>query len=117
GRVQTDSFLRTYRGGWTPTDLVDEPLFVEITNAGFQPLMVSPSDRLRREKEDWILENPQAQKLPRGCMAELERIMNAERLDALVIVAPGPNSASDAEGTRMERLPRYVQGWGFSTSD
>lgn len=118
GRSQTESFLRTYRGNWTTADVIDEPLIWELTNAGFEAVALAPSDRLRREKQGWIIENPQAARLPRGCMGELERVFKAENLAALIIIAPGPNSESDAvEESRLRRLPGYIQGWGFSTSD
>jgi hypothetical protein len=35
-----------------------------------------------------------------------------------VIVAPGVNTDPvPAQGNRLRRLPSYLQGWGFSTSD
>jgi hypothetical protein len=118
GRVQTESFLRTYRGEWTTAELVAEPLMGELAKAGFEPVALAPSDRLRREKQGWIVSSPRAVRLPRAMNRELEEMMSAQDLQALIIVAPGPNSDSEpVEGSRMRRLPGYIQGWGFSTSD
>jgi hypothetical protein len=40
------------------------------------------------------------------------------RRSALIVVAPGPNvSPETVEGNRMKKLPEYIQGWGFTTSD
>jgi hypothetical protein len=51
-------------------------------------------------------------------MQELEEIITAQNLAALVIVAPGMNKNPEAvQGNRLRKLPAYVQGWGFSTSD
>lgn len=118
GRAPVNSFMRTYRGGWSASDVVDEPLIWALTNAGFEPVSVEVSDTMRRQRQAWIIENPQANKLPKACIAELEGIISAQKLSALIIVAPGPNtSPQSADGNRLRRLPDYVQGWGFSTSD
>jgi hypothetical protein len=51
-------------------------------------------------------------------MEEIQRVITAENLKALVLVAPGPNANPESvAGNRLRRLPVYVQGWGFSTSD
>ncbi len=51
-------------------------------------------------------------------MEEIQRIIAAENLKALIIAAPGPNANPESvSGNRLRKLPVYVQGWGFSTSD
>lgn len=118
GSKPVNSFLRTYRASWTVADVIDEPLIWALTNAGLEPVSLQASDLLRRQKQSWIVSNPQAQKLARGCLEELERVITEERLSALLIVAPGPNTSPESvEGNRLKRLPEYIQGWGFSTSD
>jgi hypothetical protein len=45
-------------------------------------------------------------------------VITDERLSALLIIAPGPNTSPESvEGNRLRKLPEYIQGWGFSTSD
>ncbi len=45
-------------------------------------------------------------------------MISEEKLSALIIVAAGPNVSPEAvEGNRLKKLPEYIQGWGFSTSD
>lgn len=118
GKAPVNSFMRTYRGPWSLSEVIDEPLIYTLTNAGFEPVAVQPSDLLRRQKQQWIISTNESNKLPRGCNEELDRIMSDQSLVALIIVAAGPNSNPETvEGNRLKKLPDYVQGWGFSTSD
>jgi hypothetical protein len=118
GAKQVNSFLRTYRASWSTADVIDEPLIWSLTNIGLEPVSLAASDLLRRQKQSWIVNNPQAKKLSGACLEELERMITDEKLSALIIVAPGPNvSPETVEGDRMRKLPEYIQGWGFSTSD
>ncbi len=118
GKQPVNSFMRTYRGSWSLADVIDEPLIWTLTNAGFEPVAVQPSDTLRHQRQAWIVSTNESNKLPRACNDELERIMSAENLVALIIVAAGPNTNPESiEGNRLKKLPAYVQGWGFSTSD
>lgn len=118
GATPVKSFLRTYRASWSIADVIDEPLIWSLTNAGLEPVSIQASELLRRQKQSWIVQNPLAQKLPRGCLEELGRVITEERLSALLIIAPGPNvSPESVEGNRLKKLPEYIQGWGFSTSD
>lgn len=114
GRSDMTNFMRTYRGDWSAQDLIDVPLMNSLAAAGFEPVAVAPSDELRKERQSWIIQNPQANKLPRGCMKELGRIMMELNLAALIIVAPGANSDPEFVWTR---LPKTVQGIGLFTSD
>jgi hypothetical protein len=110
--------MRTYRGGWSAADLIDEPLIWALTNAKFEPVSVEASDLLRRQRQQWIVSSPQANKLPRGCIEELDHIITAENLSALIIIAPGANTSPETvEGNRLRKLPGYIQGWGFSTNE
>ncbi len=118
GRVQVNSFMRTYRAAWSTSDLIDDPLIMSLSSAGLEPVSLEASDLLRRQRQAWIVSNPQASKLPKACIEEIEKIMTANTLSALVVIAAGPNSSPESvEGNRLKKLPNYVQGWGFSTSD
>jgi hypothetical protein len=118
GATAVKSFLRTYRASWSVADVIDEPLIWSLTNIGLEPVSLQASELLRRQKQSWLMANPTGTKLARGCMEELQRVIMEENLSALIIVAPGPNATPDAaEGNRLKKLPEYIQGWGFSTSD
>jgi hypothetical protein len=118
GATAVKSFLRTYRASWSVADVIDEPLIWSLTNIGLEPVSLQASELLRRQKQAWLMANPTGTKLARGCMEELQRVIMEENLSALIIVAPGPNSNPESvEGNRLKKLPEYIQGWGFSTSD
>lgn len=118
GRAELSNFMRTYRGNWAPADIIDDPLISALTAAGYQPVAVAATDKLREERQSWIVEKPRSSRLPRGCMKELGRIMRQQNLGALIVVAAGANSEPEyVEGDRYSRLPGTVQGLGFSTSD
>ena len=118
GKTPSGSFMRTYRVGWPASEVIDDPLANQLKSAGFEPVFLDPSEPLRRQNRAWIITTPQAPRLPKAAMDEIERITTAENLQALVIIAPGPNNNPESvQGNRLRRLPAYVQGWGFSTSD
>jgi hypothetical protein len=118
GKDRQGSFMRTYRVSWPASEIIDNPLANEIRNAGFEPVLLDAPDELRRQTRSWFITTSQAARLPNAAMDEVERIITAENLKALIIVAPGPNANPESvAGNRLRRLPVYVQGWGFSTSD
>jgi hypothetical protein len=118
GATPVKSFLRTYRAPWSVADVIDEPIIWSLTNAGLEPVAVTASDLLRRQKGKWIVANPQATKLSRDCLEEMQRLLDEQKLSALILIAPGPNSSPESvEGNSLKKLPEYIQGWGFSTSD
>jgi hypothetical protein len=118
GKTPQGSFMRTYRVPWPASEMVDDPLAAQIKSAGLEPVFLDPSELLRRQARSWIVMTSQAARLPSAAMEEIQRIITAENLKALVVVAPGPNANPESvSGNRLRRLPVYVQGWGFSTSD
>ncbi|MEJ1962425.1 MAG: hypothetical protein WDO56_13140 [Gammaproteobacteria bacterium] len=118
GKNPSASFMRTYRVSWPASEVIDDPLAGQLKTAGFEPVFLDPSDLLRRQQRQWIVATPQAVKLSNAAMEEIQRIATAESLKALIIVTPGPNVNPEAiQGNRLRKMPAYVQGWGFSTSD
>jgi hypothetical protein len=118
GKATQTSFMRTYRVQWPASEVVDDQLAVNLKGAGLEPVFLDPTELLRRQRQSWIVSTPAATKLPNAASEEITRIMTAENLQGLVIVAPGPNNNPDpVQGNRLRKLPAYVQGWGFSTSD
>jgi hypothetical protein len=118
GKSSSGSFMRTYRVEWPAAEVIDDPLANQLKVAGFEPVFLDPTEPLRRQRQSWIVSSPQAAKLPRAAMEEFERIASTENLQALVIVAPGANNNPESvQGNRLRKLPAYLQGWGFSTSD
>jgi hypothetical protein len=118
GKTPQGSFMRTYRVAWPVAELIDDPLAAQLKSAGFEPVFLDPSEVLRRQARPWIIMAPQSARMPNAAMEEFQRILVAENLKALIVVAPGPNANPESvSGNRLRKLPVYVQGWGFSTSD
>ena len=80
GASPVKSFLRTYRAAWSVADVIDEPLIWSLTNIGLEPVSLQASELLRRQKQSWIMSNPQKAKLARGCLEELQRMMTEDNL-------------------------------------
>jgi len=114
GRTEVNSFMRTYRAEWAAADLIDVPLMTSLTNAGFVPVPIAPSDTLRKERQSWFVDKPQAKKLARGCMKELARLMADQNLAAVIVIAPGANNDPEFMWSRM---PESIQGFGILTSE
>jgi hypothetical protein len=118
GKNPQGSFMRTYRVQWPLAEIIDDPLAAQIKKAGFEPVLLEPPDALRRQARPWFIQTSQAARLPNAALEEVQRLIAAENLKALVVVTPGPNANPESvAGNRLRRLPVYVQGWGFSTSD
>jgi hypothetical protein len=118
GRSRLGSFMRTYRMSWPVSEVLDGPIASMLKARGLEPVFVQPTDPLRHKRQSWIVSNPFANRLPGDAAEEIGRILIRENLQGLVIVAPGSNTSPElADGDRLRKLPSYVQGWGFSTSD
>ena len=118
GKNPQGSFMRTYRVQWPASALVDDPLAAQIKGVGLEPVYLDPPELLRKQARAWIIQTSQAARMPNVAMEEIQRIITAENLKALVVVAPCPNANPESvAGNRLRKLPVYVQGWGFSTSD
>jgi hypothetical protein len=118
GKNPQGSFMRTYRVSWPASEIIGDPLAAQLKSAGLEPVFLDPSDLLKRQVRPWIITTSQAARLPNAAMEEIQRIMGAENLKALIVVTPGPNANPESvAGNRLRKLPVYVQGWGFSTSD
>jgi hypothetical protein len=118
GKAPTGSFLRTYRVEWPVSEVVDNQLAATLKSAGLEPVFLEPTEELHRQRQKWIVSTRFGTKLLKPAQDEVDRIIAAGNLQGLIIVAPGLNTNPDsALGNRLRKLPGYVQGWGFSTSD
>jgi hypothetical protein len=118
GKSRLGSFMRTYRMSWPVPNVVNNPIAATLAGMGIEPVFLDPTDSLWRERQSWIIKNPLANKLSDKAREELFSILQTGNLRGLVIVAPGANTDPEpSPGNRLRKLPSYLQGWGFSTSD
>src|SRR5690349_13694752 len=110
--------MRRYRATWLVSAIMEHPFAAQLKSSGVEPALRAPSDLLRRQARTWIIPTPRTAQVPKAASEEIGRIVGAQNLQALIVVTPGPNSKpEEVAGNRLRRLPGYVQGWGFSTTD
>jgi hypothetical protein len=74
------------------------------------------SDALLRNRDEDFVNNSVAKGLPKDLAKQFAQLAAAERLDALIVLAPGLNNSSQAAGGPYRKdLPDYLRGWGFVT--
>jgi hypothetical protein len=116
GRAAANSFMRTYKVDWSLATQLEQPLAERLRAAGYIPVILEPSDLIRRNRQDWFVTTTRAKQLSKACAEELARIAAAEQVSAFVIAAQGTNSSPElVQGNRLRQIPNYIQGWGFST--
>jgi hypothetical protein len=73
---------------------------------------------LDRSRESCFLNgNFNKSSLPKECVAPFESLGVADRVAAVIILAPGLNNSVHAGSTRRKELPEYTRGWGVTTGD
>ena len=108
GKSRVTSFMRTYPIGWPVAEVVDDPIPVMLTGLGLQPVFLDPPKLLWRQRQSWIVSDPRADELPRDAEEEIGRLLEAENLQALVIVAPAGRTV-----TSMSPLDSVKAGLSF----
>jgi hypothetical protein len=84
GKSQLASFMHTYRIDWPVSEVVNDPIAATLKGMGLEPVFLAPTEELRRKRQSWIVEDPLADKLPRAARKEIEKILEAARLEELV---------------------------------
>jgi hypothetical protein len=116
-KVLTQSFLKTHPVNWQVDSMLSDAVTQRLTQLGLVPVAVGPSDAILHDRDQVFVDNSVAKGLPRECAKQLAALAASERLDALIVLAPGLNNSSQAGGLVRRGLPDYLRGWGFVTSD
>ncbi len=109
------SFLKTQHVDWPVDSMLNEAVKQRLTQMGLEQVPMVPSEGLVRGRQDWFIDNAATKSLPKQCATELTQMAARERLDALLVLAPGLNDGPHATYTRRKDLPDYLRGWGFAT--
>lgn len=115
-KVLAQSFFKTHPVNWQVDSMLSDAVTQRLTQLELVPVNLGASDSLMRNREDFFVNNSVAKGLPREASREFARLASAERLDALIVFAPGLNNSSQA-GSARRGLPDYLRGWGFITGD
>jgi hypothetical protein len=109
-RVQ-DSALKTETVAWSVPAMLLESLSGPLAKLGYAPVPLTPEAALRRAREPCFLEANLQKSLSRECAATYSQLLSSEHLAALIVLGPGLNDGTHAQGTRRKDLPEYLRGW------
>src|SRR5882757_9644958 len=116
-KVLAQSFFKTQPVNWQVESMLGDAATQRLTQLELVPVTMGASDTLMRNRNDYFVNNSVAKKLPREVAREFAQLAATERLDALLVLAPGLNNSSQAGGAVRRGLPDYLRGWGFVTGD
>lgn len=117
GKVLAQSFLKTQPVAWQVESMLNDAVTPRLTQLELVPIPMGASDSLMRNRDEYFVNNSVAKGLPREVARQFVQLAASERLDALIVLAPGLNNSSQASGAARRGLPDYLRGWGFVTDD
>jgi hypothetical protein len=116
-KVLAQSFFKTHVVGWQVDSMLGDAVTQRLTQLELVPVAMGASESLMRNRDEFFVNNSVAKKLPREAAREFAQLAASERLNALIVLAPGLNNSSQAGGAVRRGLPDYLRGWGFITGD
>jgi hypothetical protein len=117
-KVLSDSFFKTQLVNWQVDSMLSDAVSQRLTQLDLVPVMLAASDTLMRNRDEDFVNNSVAKGLTKEDARQFAELATTERLDALLVLAPGLNNSSQAAGgTYRKELPDYLRGWGFVTGD
>jgi hypothetical protein len=113
-----DTALHTELVDWSVTNMLSEALKERAAQMGLVLVPLALTEELDRSRESCFLNgNFNKSALPKECVGPFESLGAAERVSAVIVLAPGLNNTSHAGSTRRKELPEYVRGWGVITGE
>lgn len=113
-----DTALHTELVDWSVSNMLNEALKDRAAQLGLVLVPLALTDELERSRESCFLNgNFNKSALPKECVGPFESLGAAERVSAIIVLAPGLNNSTHAGSTRRKELPEYVRGWGVITGE
>jgi hypothetical protein len=112
-----DTALHTEPVAWSVPNMLIDALKDRAFQMGLVLVPLAVTDELDRARESCFLNGHFEKKLPKDCIAAFEHLGVAERVDAVIALAPGLNNSTHAGSTRRKEMQDYVRGWGVETGD
>ena len=113
-----DTALHTELVDWSVSNMLNEALKDRAAQLGLVLVPLALTDELERSRESCFLNgNFNKSALPKECVGPFEGLGAAERVSAIIVLAPGLNNSTHAGSTRRKELPEYVRGWGVITGE
>jgi hypothetical protein len=116
-KVLTQSFFKTHLLNWQVDSMLSDAVAPRLMQLELVPVPMGASDGLMRNRDEYFVNNSVVKGLPRDVARQFAQFAAAEKLDALIVLAPGLNNSSQAGGAVRRGLPDYLRGWGFLTGD
>jgi len=117
-KVLTDSFFKTHLVNWQLDSMLSDAVSQRLTQLELVPVPVAASDALLHDRDENFVNNSVAKGLPKDVARQFAQLAAAERLEALVVLAPALNTSSQAAGSSYRKdLPDYLRGWGYVSGD
>ena len=117
GKVLAQGFLKTRLVNWQVDSMLSDAVSQRLTQLELVPVAVGPSDTLLRNRDEYFVNNSVLKGLPKEVARQFAQLAAPQRLDALLVLAPGLNNSSQAGNAVRKQLPDYLRGWGFVTTD
>jgi hypothetical protein len=111
------SFLKTYAVKWQGSAMLTDAVREQLSKMALVAVPLAPSDALSRGREDCFLKANLAKALPKECAAPYALLAASERLAAVIVLGPGLNDSTHAQGSRRKDLPEYLRGWCVVSSE
>jgi hypothetical protein len=112
-----DTALHTEPVGWSVTAMLIDALKDRAAQMGLVLVPLAVTDELDRSRESCFLNGNFNKSLPKDCVLPFKHLGDAERVEAVIALAPGLNNSTHAGSTRRKELPEYVRGWGVVTGE
>jgi hypothetical protein len=119
GKVLSESFYKTHLVNWQVDSMLSDAVTQRLTQLEVVPVNMGASDALLRGRDNFFVNNSVVKGLPRDVAKQFAQFAAAERLDALIVLAPSINNSSQTgSGSAVRKtLPDYLRGWGYVTAD
>lgn len=115
--VLAQSFLKTQQVSWQVDTMLSDAVGQRLTQLGLVPVATAAGDALMHDRDEYFVDNSVARGLSRELSRQFTQLATSQHLDALIVLAPGLNNASQAGNQLRRALPDYLRGWGFVTGD
>ena len=112
-----DTALHTEPVDWSVSNMLMDALKERAGQMGLVLVPLGPTDELDRARENCFLNGNFNKNLPKDCVPAFTSLGAAERVDAVIALAPGLNNSTHAGSTRRKEMQDYVRGWGVETGD
>jgi len=114
-RSLRDQALKTEVIDWSVETMLLDALKERAGQLGLVLVPLPVSDELEHARESCFLNNGFNRNLPKECAAPFDHLLANERLQAVIVLAPGLNNGLHGGSARRKDLPDYLRGWGFVT--